>query len=72
MLGWNGEKGVDKSTPIYYNKEKREVTNMYEFGIHHKHCGMTTIIFGYNYADACRRAKKDPTMWEVEYQEYVD
>lgn len=45
---------------------------MYEFGIRHKHCGMTTIIFGYNYADACRRAKKDPTLWEVDYQEYVD
>lgn len=45
---------------------------MYEFGIHHKHCGMTTIIFGYNYTDACRRAKKDPTLWVVDYQEYVD
>jgi hypothetical protein len=45
---------------------------MYEFGIRYKHCGMTTVIFGYNYNDACRRAKKDPELWEVDYQEYVD
>ena len=45
---------------------------MYEFGITHRHCGMTTIIFGYNFADACRRAKKDPKLWEIDYQEYVD
>lgn len=45
---------------------------MYEFGIRHKHCGLTTVIFGYNYADACRRAKTDPALWEINYQEYVD
>ena len=45
---------------------------MYEFGIRHKHCDLTTVIFGYNYTDACRRAKTDPTLWEIDYQEYVD
>ena len=45
---------------------------MHEFGIRHKHCDMTTVIYGYNVHDAFRRAKEDPTLWEVDYQEYVD
>lgn len=45
---------------------------MYEFGIRHIHYGIRTIIFGRDYNDACRRAKKDPTLWEIDYQEYVD
>ena len=45
---------------------------MYEFGIHHKHCGMTTVVYGYDVYDAFRRAEKDPTVWEVDYMEYVD
>ena len=45
---------------------------MYEFGITHKHCDMTATIFGHNFAYACCRAKKDPTLWEVDYMEYVD
>ncbi len=45
---------------------------MYEYHIHHIHCGMTTIIFGYNYADACRRWNIDPKLWVVDLQEYID
>ena len=45
---------------------------MYEFGIAHKHCGMTTIIFGYNFKDACRRANLKEDLWVVEYTEYID
>ena len=45
---------------------------MYEFGVHHENNGMVLIIFGYNYADACRRAKIAPACWVVDYQEYVD
>ena len=45
---------------------------MREYGIRHIHCGEFTIIFGYDYYDACRRSKKDPSLWEVEYSEYVD
>ena len=45
---------------------------MYEFCVIHKHCGATTIIYGYDFHDACKRANKDPKIWEVEYMEYID
>lgn len=45
---------------------------MYEYRVIHIHCGKTTIIFGYDFYDACRRAKLDPKLWEIDYQEYVD
>lgn len=45
---------------------------MYEFGIHHKYCGMTMTIYGYNVMDAFKRAGKDYTIWIVDYVEYVD
>ena len=43
---------------------------MYEYGIYNG--ANTTIIFGYNYQDACRRAGLNPLEWAIEYQEYVD
>ena len=45
---------------------------MYEFHIHHNYCGMTTVIFGYDEYDAFRRAKKDPTVWAVDFVDYID
>lgn len=45
---------------------------MYEYGITHIHCGMRTIIFGYDFYDACRRSKKDPKLWSIDLMEYVD
>lgn len=45
---------------------------MYEFDIKHKHCEMTKIIFGYNFEDACRRAKIDANIWIIIDQEYID
>lgn len=45
---------------------------MYEFGITHNHCGMTTVIYGYNVMDAFKRAGKDSTLWTVDYIEYID
>lgn len=45
---------------------------MYEFHIVHIHCGMRTIIFGYDFYDACKRSHKDPDLWEIILQEYVD
>lgn len=45
---------------------------MYEYGISHKHCGMRTVIFGYNFADACKRAKIDNTLWHIDYCDYID
>jgi hypothetical protein len=52
--------------------QESEVNNMYEFGITHKQSNVTAIIYGYSFSDACRRAKKDPELWEIDYQEYVD
>lgn len=45
---------------------------MYEYGLIHIYCGMRTIIFGYNFTDACRRSGIDPNLWEIDYSEYVD
>ena len=45
---------------------------MYEFHIHHIHNGETTIIFGYDFDDACRRAELDPNLWHIDLQDYVD
>lgn len=45
---------------------------MYEFHIRHVYCDITTIIFGYDFYNACHRSKIDPKLWEVELMEYVD
>jgi hypothetical protein len=45
---------------------------MYEYQIRHKTTNKNTIIFGYNYADACRRWKIEPEEWTIELQEYID
>lgn len=45
---------------------------MYEYEITHNNCGMRTFIYGYNVADAFRRAKKDPALWTVESADYID
>lgn len=45
---------------------------MYEYGIEHKHCKKTTVIFGYNITDAFRRSRLDPKLWEVMWSEYAD
>lgn len=45
---------------------------MYEFCVIHKHFGTTTIIYGYNFYNACKRTNKNPEDWKVEYVEYVD
>ena len=45
---------------------------MYEFRIIHLTNKNERIIFGYNKADACRRAKLDPAEWDVTDVEYVD
>lgn len=45
---------------------------MYEYGIYNIHTDEEEIIFGYNFADACRRAKLNTDEWEILYREYVD
>ena len=45
---------------------------MTEYGIYNIHTDEEEIIFGYNFTDACRRAKLNPNDWEVIYREYVD
>lgn len=45
---------------------------MFEFGIRNIHTGEEDIMFGYNIADAYRRAKLDTNEWHVTYCEYID
>ena len=45
---------------------------MCEYGVINKTNEEKTIFFGYDFADACRRAGADPTVWKVEYEDYVD
>lgn len=46
---------------------------MYEFEIFHPEIKKSRIIFGYTYADACRRANvSNPEEWSIEYAIYVD
>lgn len=45
---------------------------MYEYEIRNIHTNEETIIFGYSFADACRRSKLNPSDWECWMQTYID
>lgn len=45
---------------------------MFEFGITNIKTHETNTMFGYNIADAYRRAKLDMTIWHIDYVEYID
>jgi hypothetical protein len=45
---------------------------MYEYGIIHIDTNRRTIIYGYNFYDACEKARIKPQDWEIDYCEYVD
>jgi hypothetical protein len=45
---------------------------MYEYGLTHSYCDMRTIVFGYDFYDACKRHNLNPAEWEIDYSEYVD
>ena len=45
---------------------------MWEFTVIHKHCGMETMIFGYDFYDACKRANLDATLWRIHRRVYAD
>lgn len=45
---------------------------MFEFGITNIKNNETAVIFGYNIADAYRRAKLDMNEWHITYCEYID
>jgi len=45
---------------------------MWEFEVRNYETGEITLIFGYNYSDACRRWKLVPNEWEILLQTYVD
>jgi hypothetical protein len=45
---------------------------MYEYRIVNRITEEETVIFGYTYADACKRAKLNPEDCELECVEYVD
>ena len=41
------------------------------FTIEHKYCGQIKIIFGYSFADACRRNNINPVLWDIMFTEFV-
>ena len=45
---------------------------MYEIDVKNRYSGERDTIFGYNFEDACRRAKYDPTDFECLDLWYVD
>ena len=47
---------------------------MYEYGLIHHTTGEHKVIFGYDYANACKRANINPAdpSWELDYSEYID
>jgi hypothetical protein len=45
---------------------------MYEFTIMNIHDNTERIAYGYNFADACERAKLNPVDWVMLDYEYVD
>ena len=45
---------------------------MYEYGIINIATGKRSIIFGYNFSNACHRCNLNPIEWEIDYSEYVD
>lgn len=45
---------------------------MYEYIIVHRQNGMTQVIYGYDYHNACKRWKVNPHDWLVQNAEYVD
>lgn len=45
---------------------------MKEFYITNIHTNKENIVFGYNSADAFRRAKLNPNEWTIDWVEYVD
>ena len=45
---------------------------MWEFEIQDVTTGEITLIFGYNFYDACRRSKLNPMDWDVLLQTYID
>jgi hypothetical protein len=65
----SADKQQGQEKPAHHLKED---FTMYEYEITHIRCGMRAIIFGYDFYDACRRAKTDPKVWKIDSCEYVD
>ena len=45
---------------------------MWEFEVENYDIGERTIIFGYNFGNACQRSGLNPEDWFVLVQEYID
>ena len=53
-------------------KKEKELITMIEFGIVNIKTNEERHMFGYNIADAYRRAKLDMNEWHITYCEYID
>lgn len=45
---------------------------MYEYEIKNKTTNEIDYIFGYSFADACRRSKLEPDEWVMLGRDYID
>ena len=45
---------------------------MYEYSINNVTTNEERHVYGYTFADACRRSKLNMNEWNVAYYEYVD
>lgn len=45
---------------------------MMEYGICNINTQKETIIYGYSFSDACKKAGLNPKEWEIFYQEFID
>lgn len=45
---------------------------MLEYGVYNLHTDAEMIIYGYSFADACKRAKLNPGDYQIIYMDYID
>jgi hypothetical protein len=63
---------TNKKIHAIIKKKEKELIKMFEFGIVNVKTGEENVMFGYNIADAYRRAKLDMNEWHITYCEYID
>lgn len=63
---------TNKKIYVTIKKKAKELIKMIEFGIMNVNTHEESHMFGYNIADAYRRAKLDMNEWRITYCEYID
>ena len=63
---------TNKKIHVIIKKKEKGLIKMIEFGIMNVKTEEEKVMFGYNIADAYRRAKLDMNEWHITYCEYID